>query len=436
MPEPRRGPRVFNFPIHEKTLANGLMVVVVPFDSPGLAAHWVVVRVGSRDEIEPGHSGFAHFFEHMMFRGTERFSPERYNSILEGMGADANAFTSDDFTAYHILSAAEFLPRVMELESDRFMNLRYGADAFKKEARAVLGEYNKNFTFPESLIEEKLYEAAFSVHTYRHTTMGFLRDIEDMPNQYDYSRTFYDRYYRPEHSILLLVGDLDPEECFALAERYYGPWQRGCHRSRIPPEPPQLAEKTIRLGWDNPTLPYLTLGYHAPAFSTRDKEMPALDLISQVAFSPTSPLFRRLVIEEQMVDALSGGAADHRDPNLFIIGARVKIEEEVAAVRQAVEATLEDLKSVPVETARLEEIKSHMKYAFQMRLESAGAVAGALSHILQLTGDPGAYEELYATYDALTPADLLETARRIFRRENRTCVVLSFNPGRPGGGKE
>src|SRR5262245_24467147 len=243
------GSRVFPFPFHQRFLANGLQVVVVPFDSPGLAAHWVIVRVGSRNEIEPGLSGFAHFFEHMMFRGTPRYPEDRYHAALKRLGADSNAFTSDDLTAYHTLAAAESLPEIMDLESDRFMNLRYGLEAFQKEARAVLGEYNKNFSFPEVMIDEKLFETAFQVHPYQHTTMGFLRDIEEMPNQYDYSLSFYDRYYRPEHCILLIVGDVEAEEVFGLAEKHYGPWKRGATTIHIPQEPPQAGERRVRLSW-------------------------------------------------------------------------------------------------------------------------------------------------------------------------------------------
>ncbi len=428
------GSPVFDHPVHEKSLPNGLKVVVVPFDSPGLVAHWVVVRVGSRNEIEAGHSGFAHFFEHMMFRGTERFPAEEYNAILKEMGADTNAFTSDDVTAYHILAGTDSLSRIMEMESDRFMNLKYGQEAFQKEARAVLGEYNKNSSFPEIAIEENLYDAAFQVHPYKHTTMGFLRDIEDMPNQYSYSLMFYDRYYRPEHCVLLVVGDVDPGKVLSEAERCYGPWRRGCYQVRIPQEPPQTAERMRALAWKNPTLPYLTLGYHGPAFSPKEKDLPALDLISQVAFSPTSPLFRRLVIEEQIADALSGGAPDRRDPNLFVIGARIKEESKIGVVQSAVEAVLEDLKALPPEAKRLEEIKSHLRYSFQMRLDSADSMAATLAHILGLTGNPRAYNELYETYDSLTPADLQEAARKYFRRENRAVVVLTAEkPGKMEG---
>jgi len=134
----------FPFPVKEKTLPNGLRVYVVAYDSPGLVAYYSVVRTGSRNEIEPGKSGFAHFFEHMMFHGTQKYSLEAYNAQIKQMGADSNAFTSDDLTVYHILAGKEALPKIVELESDRFQHLQYAEPDFQKEARAVLGEYNKN----------------------------------------------------------------------------------------------------------------------------------------------------------------------------------------------------------------------------------------------------------------------------------------------------
>jgi len=133
------GEDIFPFAVHETTLDNGFKVVAVPYDSPGTVAHLLVVRTGSRDEVEPGHSGFAHFFEHMMFRGTERYSQDAYNDELKSMGADSNAFTSDDRTVYYIVGPAAKLETMMDIESDRFKNLEYTEEGFKKEALAVLG---------------------------------------------------------------------------------------------------------------------------------------------------------------------------------------------------------------------------------------------------------------------------------------------------------
>src|SRR3954454_2217290 len=118
-------PSAFPFPVVESTLPNGLRVYVVQYDSPGLVAYYSVVRTGSRNEVEPGRSGFAHFFEHMMFRGTDRFPQDKYNDALKAMGADSNAFTSEDMTVYHILAGKSALPRIVEIEADRFQNLKY-----------------------------------------------------------------------------------------------------------------------------------------------------------------------------------------------------------------------------------------------------------------------------------------------------------------------
>jgi zinc protease len=430
---PPAGSKVFPYPVRTILLDNGLKVVAVPFDSPGLMAFWVVVRAGSRNEIEPGRSGFAHFFEHMMFRGTEAYSTEKYNAILKQLGADHNAFTTDDYTAYHILAPASGLDLVMTIESDRFMNLKYDVEDFKKEAGAVLGEYNKNASNPFQTLNEKIRDAAFTAHTYKHTTIGFLRDVKDMPNQYEYSLQFFDRYYRPENCTLLVVGDVEPERVFERARARFGDWKRGGYRVEIPAEPPQQEEKTVAVEWPNPTEPYLYLGYHGPAFSDTDADLPALDLISQLLFSEAAPLYQKLVNEEQEVDLLFGAASDHRDPYLFEIAARVKKPERVAYVEQTVTTALEELKETPIAADRLERVKSHLKYSYAMGLDTAGSVARGLAHYIAMTGDPESVNRVYATYDRLTPEDVRAVARKYFVRDARTVVTLGHKESAAAG---
>ena len=429
------GSRVFPYPTQEFVLDNGLKVVVVRTDSPGLVAYWTIVRTGSRNEIEPGKSGFAHFFEHMMFRGTERYPREKYNDILKELGADHNAFTSDDLTAYHILGPATALETMMAIESDRFMNLKYPVEDFKKEAGAVLGEYNKSASSPFLALHERLRDTAYTTHTYKHTTIGFLRDIRDMPNQYEYSLTFFDRFYRPENCILLVVGDVEAKRVVDLAKRHYGAWKRGSHAAQVPAEPPQEREKRTHIDWDNPTQPHLYIGYHVPAFSTGSREMPALDIVSQLLFSEAAPLYQRLVVEEQVVDLLFGGASDHRDPGLFEILARVKDPAQVAYVEKTITEALAGLHETPVEADRLKRIQSHLKYAFAMSLDTAGAVARHLAHYLALTADPEAINKVYALYDQVTPEDIRVVARAHFVPSNRTVVTLAHKPKSEAAGE-
>ena len=173
----------FPYKYQKEVLPNGLTVIMIPMESPGLVAYYSVVRTGSRDEVEPGKSGFAHFFEHMMFRGTKKYPGPVYDSVFTSIGADANAYTTDDYTAYHMNFAKEDLEKVIEMESDRFQNLDYEKPAFQTEAGAVYGEYRKSITSPFSLLNEKVQDLAYDVHTYKHTTIGFEADIKAMPEQ-------------------------------------------------------------------------------------------------------------------------------------------------------------------------------------------------------------------------------------------------------------
>jgi zinc protease len=415
----------FPYPLVEIVLDNGLPVVAVPLDTPGIAAHYVAVRTGSRNETEPGRSGFAHFFEHMMFRGTVHTTPERYNDVLKQLGADGNAFTTDDWTCYHIVAASSGLPTVMELEADRFMNLKYGLEAFQKEAAAVLGEYNKNASIPFNALFEKLHDTAYTTHTYKHTTMGFLKDIEDMPNQYDHSLAFFERWYRADNAILVVAGDIVPEEVFALARRRYGAWRPGIVPLTTPVEPEQTEERVAHVPWAAPTLPLLAMAFHAPAFDPDDREVRALDVLAQAYFAPTSALHKELVLDRQWVDWLSAGADDHRDPGVFVVLARVKEEAHVDAVRAAIERTLALAGSTALDAERLASVTSRLRYGFLSGLQTPDQIAATVCHYAQLTGETGTIDRSFATLDQVEAEDVSRAATRVFRPANRTVVTLA-----------
>ena len=417
----------FPFAISEKVLANGLRVFVIPYDSPGLVAYYSVVRTGSRNEVEPGKSGFAHFFEHMMFRGTERYPPERYNAAIKAMGADSNAFTAEDMTVYHILAGKAALPQIIDIESDRFRNLHYDEASFQKEARAVLGEYNKGASDPMQQMFEALHDHAFQVHTYKHTVIGFLRDIEDMPNQFAYSRQFFDRYYRPDNVLLLVVGDVTPADVFPLIEKAYGPWAKGPPRPPVPVEPPQTREQRVTVPWKGASLPILLVGYHTPAFSTTSLDSPALDVLSELVFAERSPLVRKLVLDEQKVEALFGGNERHTDPGLFLVLARIKEAKDVAYVESAIEKELARIASEGVDDKTLAEVVSHARYAFAAQLSTADRVALAGSEFLGLTGRLSSIDEFFARLAEVKSADVQRVARTFFVPTNRTVVTLQPN---------
>jgi len=421
---PAAGDDIFPYPVHEKALANGLRVVAVPYDSPGTVAYFSVVRTGSRDEVEPGKSGFAHFFEHMMFRGTERRSQAEYNDVLKRMGADSNAFTTDDYTCYYIIGPSAELATMMEIESDRFQSLRYDEDAFRAEALAVRGEYDKNASSPFLPMWERMRERAFDRHTYGHTTMGYLADIDAMPDQFEYSLSFFDRFYRPENVVLLVVGDVEPESVFEMAATHYAGWERGYQPPAVVAEPPQGERHEDQLEWPSPIRPHLMMGFRAPAFSDSSPETATLDVISQLLFSESAPLYQTLVVDEQWVDFVQGSYSDHRDPYLFTVFARAQSDDELAKTREAIHEHLESLKAEPVDAERLERIKSHLRYSLATGLDSPGAVGFTLAGYLNLTGDPQSINRVHEQYAAITPETIQRVAREVFTPERTTVVTL------------
>jgi len=415
---------IIPYPTTTRTFDNGLTAIIVPMPSDGLVAYWTIVRTGSRDEYEPGRTGFAHFFEHMMFRGTERFPGDVYNRIVTTIGASANAYTTDDHTAYHLSMASEDLEQVMELESDRFQNLSYPETDFQTEAGAVYGEYRKVRTDPEFALYEPLMAAAFERHPYGHTTLGFETDIAAMPKMYDYSREFFSRYYRPENTVLLIVGDVTAERVLPLAEQYYGNWQRGYVAARIPAEPEQTAERRIDVSFDGQTLPLLQVSYKLPLFDPADRTRVAADLFADLAFGETSDAYRQLVLEEQIVEDLDAGASYNRDPGLLDIYARIKDPTKVEDVLRVIDAAIARFRAAPPDAAKLADLQRRLRYSFLMGLQTPEAVASRVTPFVALGGDLTNLDRLYATFAAVTPADVQAAAERYLLSERRTVGVL------------
>ncbi|MCB0504214.1 MAG: insulinase family protein [Cyclobacteriaceae bacterium] len=415
---------VFPYEIHQAKLENGLNVVTVPYNSPGLASFYIVVRAGSRNEIEPGKTGFAHFFEHMMFRGTEKYSKEQYSEALKAIGAAANANTWWDRTVYHMTGNAGMLDKMFELESDRFMNLKYSEADFKVEAGAVKGEYTKNYSSPYMKLYEKTYNTAFTEHTYSHTTIGFWEDVVDMPNQYEYSLEFFNRFYRPEYCTIIVVGDVTPDKVDALAKEYFGSWEHGSYTQEIPKEPEQTETRYAHVQEKN-FPPVLGLNYKDPAFSVENKDMAVLDVIGSIAFSEKSPIYKKLVVDERKVRQLDAGGLDMVDPGLWSVDAVLVNPDDMTEIKNEIEGVLEKLKTEPVDSADLAQAISHIKYNYAMDIDSPDAIANSLSWYTWLTGDPASVNKAYARYDNITPEDVMDVAKRYFVPQHLTVSTIS-----------
>ena len=416
--------KAFPFPMDVHTLPNGVRLVLVPYDSPGLVAYYTLMRVGSRNEPEAGRSGYAHFFEHMMFRGTPTHPADELNSTMAKLGLAVNAFTSEDMTIYHEYGPSKALPSIIELESDRFQHLQYDEEQFKTEAGAILGEYAKSASNPEQILNEKLDETAFTKHTYRHTVIGYLADVKAMPSGFDYSHEFFRRYYTPDNATVIVVGDFDKAKTLALLTKAYAPWKGMLNPAPIAVEPPQTAPRSTHVDWKTPTLPRLVLAWHAPGAA--DLGTAAVqELLSDYLLGPTSPLYQDLVIKRQIVDRIGGGADVHRDPSLFSFFVRVKKPSDLDEVTRTITAEIAKLAGGDVDAARLDSVRSNIKYSRIMRFDTADHIAVALAVETALTGDLDLINKESARIQKVKPAELVAFAKKWLVDNNRTTITLT-----------
>jgi zinc protease len=406
-----------------KTLENGMRVVVVPTDTKDVVALQIVMAVGSRNEVEAGKSGFAHFFEHLMFRGTDRFPPDEAQEMLKEAGVASNAWTWDDQTVYHKVFLKEDLDRILDYESDRFRNLKYAEPEFRTESLAVLGEYNKNSADPSEKMFEVLQDTAYDQHTYKHTTMGFLEDIEKFPEGYEYSWTFFKRFYRPEYATLLLVGDVDPESAFVSVEKYFGQWERGDYRAELPVEPSQTAPRKAHIEWDSPTLPWVMVGYKAPPYANLN-DTAAMQVWESLAFSKTSELYQELVLEEQIVDEFEPFFWLKKDPYLVGLAVRVTDPDKMDEVKKRVVKAFEGAKDHKVTPEKLSDVKSRVIYSFLHSLDSPDSIASNLAFMLSLNPTLESVDDYYEAVGRVTTDQLEQAAETYFRPEGRTVITL------------
>jgi len=406
-------------------LPNGLRLIVVPTDYPNLVALQIVVQTGSRNEPEKGRSGYAHLFEHLMFRGSEHYPAGKRDEILKKAGANDNAYTTDDRTVYHETFSKDDLDSILELEADRFQRLKYEPDAYKTETKAVLGEFNKNSADPEEKLFEVLRATAYQRHTYSHTTMGFIEDVEDMPNQFDYSWLFYGRYYRPEYVTIILAGDVKRPAALASVKKYFGEWKRGTYTPDIPNEPEQDGARESHVDWPSDTLPTVYVGFRGPAYSDVKKDKAALDLLAPVAFGENSDLYQKLVLEEQKVDSMSYFFEDRADPELFTVTARVKDGKDMDYVRQQILDAYKHFTIEKISQEKLDSTRSRARYSFALAMDSSEAIAGALAGYVGLRRTPETIEKLFGLYDSITPDDVRDMAAKYFVEKHRTIVTLT-----------
>ncbi len=416
---------IFSRAARTDELPNGLKIVTIPVQPSKVVSYYTIVRSGSRNEVEPGASGFARFFEHMMFNGTRRIPRADYDAFLTRLGAGTNVIATDDFTAYGIVfTNADSLADVIKTEADRVINVESTKDMLPAEGRTIEGENSAAVPNPDRRLFELLRATAFDKHPYRHAAPGSLTDFHDLSRRHADSLLYKKRFYAPDNTILLIAGDINRDELLPLLRNSYGGWEASNFTLQAPAEPPQSRPKRAHIEWPAKTLARLAVAFHGPAYSDKVIDKAALDLLASAAFSSSSPLHHKLVLEEGACLSLGASFPNTREPSLFVVNAVVKNDDDVAGVEGAILKELERLKLELLPARTLAEIMSNLKYAVADALSTTDGMAGTVAFYLGLTGDPGTINRLFNLYDKVTARDIQDMAKKYFRPENATVVTL------------
>lgn len=431
----------FPYEVHRQTLPNGLDVLVIPMpEFKDVLSYNTLVLAGNREEIEPGKTGLAHLFEHILFRHKWQGEVNGYDTKIGEMGAFNNAYTWFDITYYHPVTFTQNLELLSELESDRFLNLDFTEKIFRTEAGAVMGEYRNGASNPGLRMSEVLAKAMYGdEHGYGHTTIGTLEDVEDMPNEYEAALRFYDDYYRPNNCVLIVSGDVQPDAIFELAARRYGDWEPK-ERPELPEAPPVGGPKREHVDWPSDVPPRVWLNYQMPAFEVGTKASAVGQLLPELLTSETAPLYQTLRSEKQTVQSLGLGSASYEsfDPGRFSLSSTIfkdkydergddLIEEVLKDMMQGVD----DLKSFASREdaeATLTALKSKFQYDLLSQIDSPANASENFYWYYRFARDLDVFDALVQSIQDLTPQDIEAVAKQIFVPENQVVVTMSHTP--------
>ncbi|HVB57277.1 MAG TPA: pitrilysin family protein [Candidatus Acidoferrales bacterium] len=410
-----------------RTLSNGLRVILLENHSVPVINLQVWYHVGSKDE-QPGRSGFAHLFEHLMFKGSAHVGPDEHSRIIEAVGGFDNAETSDDTTNFFETFPSNYLERVLWLEADRMGSLNVDEANFKSERQVVEEERRVRVdNQPYGSLEEDLRAAAFTVHGYHHTPIGSIEDlnkatIEDV-------RDFFNTYYKPNNATLVIVGDFNSDQALSWTKKYF----EGIPASTKPiprldtPEPPQTAEREVNKSYSNTPLPAVVIGYKIPARYTADAY--ALDLASDIlAGGESGRLYQSLVYKDQIAVEAAGFGNFTEDPNLFWAYAIMNQGHTAEEGEKAVVDVLDGLKEKPMDDKELEKAKNQEISGFILGRDTDEEKAVALASAAVIGKDAGLVNTELERYLKVTPADIQRVAQEYFVPQHATVLIV--NPAR------
>lgn len=408
-------------PFRERVLPNGLRAITLEDHRSATAAVNVAYRVGGKDD-PPGRSGFAHLFEHLMFKGTKRTGAETIDRITEDVGGFNNAFTTEDYTNYYEVVPSNYLETILWAEADRLSGLIVDEANFHTERDVVIAEYDQRvLAEPYGMLGELASREAYRVHPYGRGVIGDPENLraatlEDV-------RAFHATYYRPDNATLVVVGDFESAAADRWIDAYFG--EIAQPKAPIPRvtsvEPPQEGERRLQYRSPNAPLPALSLSWHIG--SARDAEMPALDILETLlGTGKSSRLYRTLVYEQQVAASVWTGADWNEQPGVFTIRTIAAAGAELPRIEALIAAQIGEVTSRPVAADELEKAKIQLYAATVRGLSTYNEIAQTIARSAVVRGSARLLDEDMARYTSVGAEQALDVARRTLRRENLSAI--------------
>ncbi len=413
------------------TLPNGLQVVLLEDHSTPIVHLAIWYHVGSKDE-KPGRTGFAHMFEHLMFKGSKNVRPDQHPSIITSIGGQSNAFTDEDSTVYWETVPAQYVPLVLWMEADRMASLDVSEEKFTTEREVVKEERRMRYeNQPYGRLPEIIFDKAFTTHPYKHQTIGSMADLEAA--SIDDVRAFHDTYYVPNNATVALVGDFDTPQAQALVQQYLGLVPRGKPVPRdIPAEPQHKAEEKYSVTEPWP-LPAVVVSYHI-TFDGNPDSYPLHILAKILSDGDSSRIYRSLVYEKQLALAAFGEAKLIENPNLFYAVAIVQPGHTPDEVQKALLYELDRVKTEGVTAEELDRAKRQFARDYILGRETVQQKALQLAHAVVIHNDIKTADGEFDLFQNVTLADVQRVARTYFTPESRMLLTVMPGPSAGSGG--
>ncbi|HEY4564505.1 MAG TPA: pitrilysin family protein [Thermoanaerobaculia bacterium] len=429
--------------VREHKLANGLDLLMYEDHSVPAATVQLWYHVGSKDE-KKGRSGFAHLFEHLMFKGSAHVGPEEHKNFISSIGGRYNATTDFDRTLYFESFPSNYLERVLWMEADRMSSLNVSEENFKSERDVVKEERRLRVDNPPfGRLFEVVLEKTFTTHPYKIEPIGSMADLDAATIQD--VRDFHSLYYVPNNATLVVAGDLDPEAVIRWTEQYFGPIPKGRPIPRdIPKEPAQTAGRRAVDYHPNSPLPAVVITCHIPQAGSPDSY--ALQVASNIlSAGESSRLYKRMVYEKQMAVAAGGDAILLEDPGVFFFYAILQGGQKPEDGEKELLAEADRLRNEPVAEEELVKAKNQIIAGLVFGRQTAQDKADAIGYAKVILNDESYVNRQLAELQKVTAADVRRVARTYFTPENRTVVYMlpeAMRPkpegkpaGKPGAGQ-